>query len=59
MEKMGLCNTCVHSAACIFDKKQPILQCEEFFAGDNMIYPKFKHKKSKKSVFVNEIVADE
>ena len=33
MEKKGLCITCVRFENCIFSKKQPVWQCEEFCDG--------------------------
>jgi hypothetical protein len=36
MQKGGLCSTCVQLQSCIFSKEPPILQCEEFFSGNNI-----------------------
>lgn len=30
MENRGLCNTCVSEKGCVFPRKFPVLQCEEF-----------------------------
>jgi hypothetical protein len=30
MENKGLCITCVHDKECMFIRKFPVLQCEEF-----------------------------
>lgn len=35
-ELQGLCSTCEHAKVCIYarESKEPIMQCEEFFAGE-------------------------
>lgn len=30
MDNKGLCQSCVNDKSCIFSRKPPILQCEEF-----------------------------
>ena len=30
MEKKGLCITCVYDKTCVFSRRFPVLQCEEF-----------------------------
>ena len=36
MEKKGLCSTCVESKTCIYTKKPPVLECEEFSTGNHV-----------------------
>lgn len=30
MERKGLCSSCVNDKECVFERKFPVLQCEEF-----------------------------
>ncbi|MFH1868847.1 MAG: hypothetical protein ABH843_07740 [Candidatus Omnitrophota bacterium] len=34
MSEKGLCVSCIHDVDCTFSRAFPILQCEEFLAGE-------------------------
>jgi len=49
MKRKGLCCTCIQVETCIFIKDPPVLQCEEFSNGNNVL-TNFKKAKTKRVV---------
>ncbi len=49
MENKGLCITCVHDKDCIFQRRFPVLECEEFSIG-NHVTTRFMQAKVKRVI---------
>jgi len=58
VEKKGLCDTCENDKSCIFQKRFPILQCEEF-ANPNHKVIEAKQPKQKKVECFEAVTTEE
>ncbi len=58
MQKKGLCITCANDKACIFPRKLPVWQCEEFSEYVTKATKQIEIKK-KKSKITDEITSEE
>ena len=59
MEKKGLCITCANDKTCIFPRKFPVWQCEEFSEYVTKAETKQIEIKKKKSKITDEITSKE